>query len=287
MKLRHPKSVIYIPSGISPVEALSRTTHLSIGAHPDDLEFMSLHGISACYERSDSFFTGVIVTDGAGSVKSGPFAGISPDELIQVRIEEQKQAAGIGKYNALLMLHYSSEEIKSNTDFHKKEWIQDIQNLLTICHPRIIYSHNPFDKHPSHLAVIFPLIQLLQSLPPDQKPEKFYGCEVWRGLDWVLEKDRTSLPLIGTEDLSQKLNQVFISQIDAGKNYAEAVRGRRIANATFADPHSTDPAPQLELALELTSLLSLSSESIVPALKSILDRFQNEIISQARSHIPS
>ncbi|MES2307491.1 MAG: PIG-L family deacetylase [Verrucomicrobiota bacterium] len=285
MKLKHPQGLIYIPSGISPEVALARTTHLSIGAHPDDLEFMSLHGISACYEKTDAFFTGVIVTDGAGSVKSGPFAGMTPEQMIETRVEEQKEASRIGKYNALLMLHYPSNIIKSEIPFQQKEWIQDIQTLLSLCNPKTIYSHNPFDKHPSHLAVILPLIQLLQSLPSSQKPKKLYACEGWRGLDWTLENDRASLPLVGTDELSEKLNRVFVSQIDAGKNYAEAVRGRKIANATFSDPHSTDPAPQVELALELTDLIHQTSENILPYLETILNRFQKKLISEAKSHI--
>ncbi len=285
MNLHHPNAFIYIPSGELISTALARTTHLSIGAHPDDLEFMSLHGIAACYDKSDAFFTGIVVTDGAGSVKSGPCAGMSAIELIEIRQQEQKKAADIGKYNALLMLQYESAELKSSSPASQRPWIQDIQSLLSLCQPQTIYSHNPFDKHPTHLAVIMPLLQFLQSLPPAQKPTHFYGCEVWRGLDWVLEEDRTSLSLHGTDSLSEKLNHLFVSQIDAGKNYAEAIRGRRIANATFTNPHSTDPAPQLELALDLTALLHQNSDQILPYLKTILHRFESELLNNIQKNL--
>ncbi len=287
MTPHHPNAFIYIPSGEPVATALARTTHLSIGAHPDDLEFMSFHGISACYESSDSFFTGVVVTDGAGSVKSGSYTGMSATELIKIRAEEQKRAAGIGKFNALIMLQYESTDLKSGNPIDRRPWIQDLDSLFALSRPKIVYSHNPFDKHPTHLAVILPLIQFLQSLPPSQKPEKLYGCEVWRGLDWVLEEDRISLPLKEHEVLSEALNRVFVSQIEAGKNYAEAIRGRRISNATFTNPHSTDPAPQLELALDLTLLLHQRPDQIVPYLKSILHRFESELLGNIQQHLSS
>jgi hypothetical protein len=46
MKLHKPSAVIFIPDGKPLAEALPRITHLGIGAHQDDLEFMAFHGIS-------------------------------------------------------------------------------------------------------------------------------------------------------------------------------------------------------------------------------------------------
>jgi LmbE family N-acetylglucosaminyl deacetylase len=54
-------------------EALARITHLGIGAHQDDLEFMAFHGILACFRmRDDRWFGGVTCTNGAGSSRTGP-----------------------------------------------------------------------------------------------------------------------------------------------------------------------------------------------------------------------
>ena len=53
MELHNPASEIHVPDG-SPVDvALSRTTHLSIGAHQDDLEIMAFHGILECFGKRD------------------------------------------------------------------------------------------------------------------------------------------------------------------------------------------------------------------------------------------
>jgi LmbE family N-acetylglucosaminyl deacetylase len=282
MKLNQKNAFVWTPEGISEEEALARTTHLSIGAHPDDLEFMSYHGIASCYEKKDQFFTGIVVTDGAGSVKSGPYAAMTPQEMSQVRIQEQKKAAEMGKFNALIMLQYPSSQVQTMIPWQQRGWVQEIAGLMSKARPQILYSHNPFDKHPTHLAVILPLIRWVQTLSADQRPQKFYGCEVWRGLDWLLDPDRVELSFSGQEALAEKLNRLFPSQTDAGKNYPEAIRGRRIANATFKNPHSTDPATQLELAMDLTPLMEKKENEIFDYLKAYLDRFTEEVLQGIR-----
>ena len=49
MTLHHHSADIFIPDGKPRAEALARVTHLGIGAHQDDLEFMAFHGIAACF----------------------------------------------------------------------------------------------------------------------------------------------------------------------------------------------------------------------------------------------
>ncbi|MGK0456064.1 MAG: hypothetical protein ACJAUA_000354, partial [Zhongshania aliphaticivorans] len=45
MNLSQEDHDLYIPDSLPVDKALDRTTHLGIGAHQDDLEFMALHGI--------------------------------------------------------------------------------------------------------------------------------------------------------------------------------------------------------------------------------------------------
>ena len=45
MTFHNSTAEIYVPDGKSVVAALKRVTHLGIGAHQDDLEFMAFHGI--------------------------------------------------------------------------------------------------------------------------------------------------------------------------------------------------------------------------------------------------
>ncbi len=71
MKLNRTDADVFVPDGAPWPEALARTTHLCVGAHQDDQEFMAYHGIAACFGRTDRWFTGVCLTDGSGSSAHG------------------------------------------------------------------------------------------------------------------------------------------------------------------------------------------------------------------------
>jgi len=84
MQLDSPEADVFVPDGGDPGAALARTTHLAIGAHQDDIEFMALHGILQCYNDPDRWFTGVTVTDGAGSPRSGDYASYSDEDMKRI-----------------------------------------------------------------------------------------------------------------------------------------------------------------------------------------------------------
>jgi LmbE family N-acetylglucosaminyl deacetylase len=79
--LRNESANLYVPDGTDVRDALSRTTHLCIGAHPDDIEIMAYHGIAACFQRPDRWMCGVIVTDGSSSSRLGPYARTTDEEM--------------------------------------------------------------------------------------------------------------------------------------------------------------------------------------------------------------
>lgn len=55
-------------------------------------------------------------------------------------------------------------------------------------------------------------------------------------------------------ELSIRLNACFESQIQGGKNYGDAVIGRRKANATFSSTHTVDECEMVWLAMDVTCL---------------------------------
>ncbi len=71
MRFHKSTADLFIPDGLAPEAALARTTHLSIAAHQDDIEIMAYHGIAECFAQRDRWFTGVVVTHGAGSPRNG------------------------------------------------------------------------------------------------------------------------------------------------------------------------------------------------------------------------
>ena len=113
MKLTKETADIFVPDGAEIASALARTTHLGVGAHQDDLEFMATHGILACFGQAGKWFAGVTCTDGAGSSRTGVYADYTDGEMKAVRRVEQRAAAMVGRYGAMLQLDFSSKEVKA------------------------------------------------------------------------------------------------------------------------------------------------------------------------------
>lgn len=251
---------IYVPDESNPEAALSRTTHLAIAAHQDDIEIMAIDGILKSLSNPDSHFSGCVVTDGHGSPRVGKFGHVSDDEMAQIRIKEQKTAARLGKYSAQVFLGYTSARVKDPSD---PALVEDLITLLQATRPEILYTHNPADKHATHVAVLVRVIQALRRLPKEIRPKKVYGCEVWRNLDWLPDEIKTIFNVSAEPELQGALVDVFESQVAGGKNYTDAVAGRRIANATFLSPHVTDQATRLAYALDLTTLIEDDSLDVI------------------------
>ena len=216
IKLTNPQAEIFFPSGVTNLTNLSKTTHLAVGAHQDDIEIFAVHGILEAYSHPDKYFTGVTVTDGRGAPRSGSYANISDDELWEIRCSEQKTAAEIGNYHAQILLNYSSHTIKSS---HSNTLVHDLKQILTATMPEVIYTHNLADKHDTHVAVALALIQALRELNPIFIDTTVYGCEVWRDLDWLPDDLKVALDVSAHPDLQEALLSVFESQIAGGKRY--------------------------------------------------------------------
>lgn len=280
MTFHQPGSSLYIPDPQGVQLALSRTTHLGVGAHQDDLEFMAFHGIQACYRRKDAWFGGVTCTNGSGSARSGAYASCSDAEMMAIRRDEQNQSASLGEFSFMAHLDYPSPALRGQKT---PDLDEDLRTLLSASSPRFLYTHNPADKHNTHIGVFCSLLRAARSLPPDQRPEKVFGCEVWRGLDWMPDEDKVAHDITSHEELAKALNEVFQSQIAGGKHYDLAISGRRRANATFFDSHSVDNAQSISFAMDLTPLFH--SDHLDPAdyVLEFIDRFRSDVETHLRS----
>jgi LmbE family N-acetylglucosaminyl deacetylase len=274
MKLHRPNADIFIPDATPLPSALSRTTHLGIGAHQDDLEFFAVHGILECHGRDDRWFTGVTVTDGAGSARAGVYERFTDEEMIGVRREEQRKAAVIGEYAAMCQLDYPSRMIK---DRGQTGPVEDLHAILEAARPQVLYLHNPADKHATHVAVLARSLAAVRRLPREARPAKIYGCEVWRDLDWLADGKKVALPVGDRTNLQAALNGVFDSQISGGKRYDLAVMGRRLAHATFHESHATDKETGLVFAVDLTPLAEDGAPSLEDFTLSLVDEFAGEV----------
>lgn len=264
---------IYIPSGADEKEALCRTTHLAVAAHQDDVEFMAYHGIRECFMKNDINFSAVVATDGSGSPRSGIYADCSNENMMRIRKEEQKKAAFIGDYSAQVFLDIPSASIKDPLD---RRAVEELKNVIAATCPEVIYTHNPADKHDTHVATALRLITALREL--DYVPKIFCGCEVWRSLDWVCDDEKISFDVSGRPNLEAALLGVFDSQIAGGKRYDLAVTGRRLANATFSESHGVDEASEIIYAIDLLPLLH--GADISEYIEGYIDRFKHDVHSR-------
>jgi len=274
LQLIHPDHDVFIPDGKDFVAALTRTTHLGIVSHQDDLEIAAYHGITECFNNGDRWFSGVVVTNGAGSPRKGPYAGYTDEEMREVRKREQRKAAYVGEYSTMLQLGYPSAEVK---DPSERRVVQDLAAILRQAQPEVVYLHNPCDRHDTHVATFLRSMEAIRSLPSAMRPKKAFGCEVWRKLDWLLHEDKAMLKVDRYENLAAPLLGVFDSQISGGKRYDLAEEGVRRANATYFDSHSTDHATLLTFAMDLTPLVENPNLSTLDFTLGYVDRLRSDV----------
>jgi len=274
MRLHQAAAQIYVPDGKPVSAALKRITHLGIGAHQDDLEFMAFHGILECFASDKKWFGGVTCTNGSGSSRTGVYKTCSDAQMMAVRRAEQNQAANVGQYGVMIQLDYPSSAVKSATGPALKN---DLKKILATTRPAVVYTHNPADKHDTHIGVLIAALQAMRELPRRQRPKRVIGCEVWRNLDWLPDAEKVLMDVSGRDNLAAALNGVFDSQIAGGKRYDLATLGRRAANATFFESHATDAANQLIFGMDLTPLVTDEMKDITEFVLGCIDRFRAEV----------
>jgi len=203
--------------------------------------------------------------------------GTGVEELRNQRRQEQREAAVIGGYAAVVQLGLSSAELKGP---FSPLVAGDLAEIFQLATPRVVYTHNPADRHDSHVAVSLAVIRALRAVAPGRRPAQVLGCEVWRDLDWLTGPDRVRLDCGSDETLAAELNAVFRSQIEGGKRYDLAVLGRRRAQATFDESHAADAAEMLTLAMDLTPLIEDGAPSVADYVLGKIDRFRADVAAR-------
>jgi len=272
----NPLARLVTPDGKTGPEAISRTTHLGIGAHQDDLEFMAFHGILTCYNRTDRWFGGVTITDGRGSSRGGQFKDWTDDQIAAERIR------GIGQYSFIAQLGFGSSAVR---DAQQSALRDDLRRILEASRPEVVYLHNLADKHDTHVGCTLRCIEAIRQMPKADRPKMVYGCEVWRDLDWLVDSEKTAMPISARPELAQALNEVFATQIAGGKRYDLAVLGRRTANATFSNAHSTDQESAMQWAMDLTPLVQDDSLDPVAYTVGFIDRLKADVTARIRQSL--
>jgi LmbE family N-acetylglucosaminyl deacetylase len=270
-----PGADIVVPAGTPTAEeALKSVSHLCVGAHQDDIEIMAQSGISDCLGIPGRAFGGVVVTNGAGSPRTGTYAKYTDQQMLEVRREEQREAARLGRYAIQIQLNHPSSKVKQP---RHSEVVGDLTAIFAGCRPEILYLHNPADKHDTHIAVLYRCLEAIKALPPSQRPRRVLGCEVWRDLDWLPDNEKVALDSGRDPELALKLLAVFDSQVSGGKRYDLAAMGRRAANATFHTSHATDNVAGITWAIDLTPVTRDGGPSLAEFTSGIVGRFADDV----------
>lgn len=281
MKFSHPQADVFVPAaGPTPREALARVTHLCVGAHQDDLEIMAYAGIADCLDQPGKAFGGVVVTNGAGSPRTGAYAQFTDEQMQAVRREEQRRAARLGRYAIQLQLAHPSAEVKRPGHAGVAA---DLGQIFAGCRPEVVYLHNPADKHDTHVAVLRRCLEAIRALPAGQRPLRVLGCEVWRDLDWLPDAEKVALDSGRHPELALELLKAFDSQITGGKRYDLATLGRRAANATFHTSHATDRVAGITWAVDLTPLTLDPAPTLEDFTTGMVDRLRADVLRRVRA----
>jgi LmbE family N-acetylglucosaminyl deacetylase len=274
MTFHYADADVFVPDGTPMPEALARTTHLAVGAHQDDQEFMAFEGIAECFGRPDRWFTGVCVTNGSGSSRAGAYAAYTDQEMMNVRRAEQRKAAVVGEYACEIQLMHPSARVKNPSE---RAVVEDLRRIFETARAEVVYLHNPADKHDTHVAVMLRAIAALRALPRELRPAKVYGSEIWRSLDWLNDGDKQVMKVDLSDHLAAALAGVYDSQISGGKRYDRAVLGRWATNATMFESHAVDSAKAMSWALDLTPLVRDDTLSVAAYTQEFIDRFRKDV----------
>ncbi len=280
MKFSHPKADIFVPAGGAAAAALARVTHLCVAAHQDDIEILAFDGICDCLDQPGTrAFGGVVVTNGAGSPRSGPYSDFNDEQMQDVRREEQRAAARLGGYAIQLQLAHPSADVK--TPGHAGV-AADLAAIFGGCSPDVVYLHQPADKHDTHVAVFLRCLEALRALPAERRPKRVVGAEVWRDLDWLVDADKVALDSGRRPELAAELLKVFDSQITGGKRYDLAALGRRLAHATFHTSHATDALVGITWAMDLTPLVTEPTRDVADYALAHVDRLRADVAARLK-----
>ena len=275
MKFSQSTADVCTPGGAcAPEEALRRVTHLCVAAHHDDIEIMAYAGIADCLDAPGKAFGGVVVTNGAGSPRSGSYGSYTDQQMQQVRRDEQRRAATLGRYAIQIQLGHPSAEVKRSG---APGVAADLATIFSGSSPDVVYLHSPADKHDTHVGVLLRCLESLRALPAEQRPPRVLGCEVWRDLDWLVDTDKVALDSGRHPELAADLLRVFDSQVAGGKRYDLATLGRRAAHATFHSSHATDQLQGITWAMDLTPLIRNPALSVEEFTAGFVRRLGNDI----------
>lgn len=230
-------------------QGLSKIKYLIIVAHSDDAEILGAWAIVLSWLNLRDEVAVVVVNDGVGIPRAPEYAGYGDREMASVRITEQFNAAADGDYKFAMCLDYPSCSIKGTRN---ERLVRELARIIELTQPEEVFTHNPWDGHPSHIAVLQHYLWA-QALVQHQ-PKHLWGGQVWLSIDFVPDPYLVRWDLSGHEERLQRLLTHFVSQNQI-KHYDIAVIASRRVQAMLNDPHLASSATSVHLGVDMTCVL--------------------------------
>ncbi len=145
------------------------------------------------------------------------------------------------------MIPLSIADVKS--DSNKEHFKNDFKEAALRFKPDEIYMPHPeIDKHPTHQTVSGLVLEELQAISADYKPDKVWCYEVWTPFQSYDRLEDISSYI----DLKVMAIQAHKSQLEY-RDYTEGVIGLNRYRATFDDRHGKTEMQYAEAFIEIKS----------------------------------
>jgi LmbE family N-acetylglucosaminyl deacetylase len=218
---------------------------LVVAPHPDD-DVIGAGGMMVLLAKSGHAVFSLYVTDGRSSPAVPPAVG--KKAVAGIRRREALAALKAVKACGAIFLNYNSQELQTKK---YSEAIKAIREVLSFLRPETVYIPTPFDRHPTHGAVLRLTLIALRSIR-GFTPQLF-GYNVWGGVYGV--RGLKAVDISSVVKLKRKAIRMHCSQI-AYKAYDEGILARNRYEAVFAETHGPEQCRYVESFLDMQELVT-------------------------------
>jgi LmbE family N-acetylglucosaminyl deacetylase len=200
-----------------------------VAAHADDADFLA-GGTVARLAKEGREITYVIVTNGN---KGSSDPGITAEQLVQIRAEEQRRAARILGVNRVEFLGYEDGEVEDTRDLRRdvtreiRRWRPD---LIITLNPHRTYNNSP-GWHRDHrvtgrvvLDCVYPLARDRLAFPELSREYEPHSVHEVHFIQW--EQPRLVVDISETMEMKLEAIRCHASQITDFKDFEARMRNR-------------------------------------------------------------
>jgi LmbE family N-acetylglucosaminyl deacetylase len=224
---------------------------LVVAPHPDD-DVIGAGGMMALLAKSGHAVFSLYVTADRGCPAVPGAAG--KKALAGMRQREAIAALKAVNARGAVFFTYGSSALQHGK---KSEAVNAIGEVLSYFRPESVYVPAPFDRHPTHCAVLNLTLTALRSIRAFVP--RLFGYSVWGGVYGA--RGLTAVDISGVANLKKKAIRKHSSQI-AFKAYDEGILARNRYEAVFAETHGPVQCRYVESFLDMQQLITDKKLSI-------------------------